>query len=180
MGRFYKACLQDGSVKVPFIWRVPGLVGAGDSHQRTQLAGLQDILPTLASLANVKLPSGVQGMDLRAQIRDANAPGREYYVTETQSDGRKYMVRTARWKYNYYVMGGGEELYDMSTPEGEMRDLTGEASCAGLLGEMRGRLIEWAGQTAAADLVQQGRLVVTPVTQRETKFNDSIMGWRWY
>lgn len=178
MGRFYKACLQDGSVKVPFIWRVPGLVAAEDSHQRTQLAGLQDILPTVASLAGVRLPSAVQGMDLTAQIRDASTPGREYYVTETQ--GPKYMVRTARWKYDYYVMGAGEELYDMTTPEGELRDLASEASCANLMGEMRHRLIEWARQTAAADVVQQGKLAVTPVQQAEAKFNDKIMGWRWY
>ncbi|MCP5112514.1 MAG: sulfatase-like hydrolase/transferase, partial [bacterium] len=67
--RGLKRSLYEGGVRVPFIVRWPGKTPAGAVDNSTVISGV-DFLPTIASLANVELPSdlALDGEDLSATL----------------------------------------------------------------------------------------------------------------
>lgn len=177
---FFKAAMYDGAVRIPFIWRVPGVVPSDQPHHRYQLAGLQDILPTLCALTGVNLPSEVDGQDLTPILTDPNASGREFIVSHTlEPPLRKYMLRTERWKYVYTEVGGVEELYDATRPDAELTNLAPETP--EVLRELREKLIEWCIENEDTRFVSDRKL---PVSSEDVLppavFNPDGMGWRKY
>lgn len=182
-GRFFKATMHDASAKVPFIWRAPSVAGRDGVHHRTQLAGLQDILPTLCSLTGVGLAQEVQGVDLSGVLADAGAAGQDCIFSETgqEAGNQKAMIRTADWKYSYCDLGGVEELYDMRTPMGEVHNLAGDSRHAGVLADLRGRLVQWAVDTGDTKLVAGGKLAFADEAGLPPPvFEPAKLGWRWY
>jgi arylsulfatase A-like enzyme len=180
-GRFFKTCMYDGSVKVPLIWRAPGL--ASSTCRRDQLVGLQDILPTLCALTGVSLPCQVDGQDLSPMLHDPAAPGRDRYVAETRSgrDGQKAMVRTAEWKYIYCTEEGTEELYDMRAPDGELRNLAADPAHRQARESLRASLIHWCREHGDDQLLDGGDLARTHREEEPApSFSLGAMGWRWY
>jgi len=178
-GRFFKTCMYDGSVKVPFIWRAPGLVAGNDPHRRDQLVGLEDILPTLCGLTGVNLGRDVDGVDLTPTLRDATTPSRQFYVSETGDSCQKAMVRTADWKYLYCEVDGVEELYDAREPDGELRNLADNPAYVSVVSQLRETLIQWCKDNGDARLIPDGKLSVTQAdTLPPAEFSVNILGWR--
>jgi len=176
-GRFFKVCMYDGSVRVPFIWRVPGVVPAEDPHQRDHLVGLQDILPTFCGLTGVELGYDVDGDDLTPILANSNAPGREFYVSECDAgNDQKAMVRTAKWKYLYSEVGGIEELYDARKPDGELRNLAGDPAYASAVSELRETLIQWCKDNGDWGMIPDGKLVVRPDDALLADFDHRQLG----
>ena len=176
-GNFFKCSFFDGSVKVPFLWRVPGVAPAGETRQH--LAGPLDLLPTLAGLTGCDLPRPVDGHNLSDILRSDDAPGREYLISQTwDAPEQKYMVRSHEWKYVYCEEGGTEELYDVKSDPQELRNVA--AGNALTVERLRGLLIEWCTDNGDEQMVKDGRLVVSPVREEQPSFSDRIMGWRWY
>ena len=64
------------------------------------------------------------------------------------------MVRTKRWKYNFYL-GHGEELYDMESDPWEMTNLATSADHAKIKAEMHARLIRFIEETNDPIFTQQ-------------------------
>lgn len=61
-----KGTTFEGGMRVPMIWRYPGVVPADNiSHAR---ASLLDVLPTLAAWTGASVPDGVDGRDLSAVL----------------------------------------------------------------------------------------------------------------
>ena len=52
------------------------------------------------------------------------------------------MVRSSRWKLNYYP-GHGGELYDLENDPGETRNLYNEPAHAAVVASLKGRLLDW-------------------------------------
>jgi len=52
------------------------------------------------------------------------------------------MVRTRRWKLNYYV-GNGGELYDLEQDPGETRNLYGDPEHQELVRDLKGKVLDW-------------------------------------
>jgi arylsulfatase A-like enzyme len=179
-GRFFKTCLYDGAVKIPFIWRVPGVIGENDLHRRDQLVGLQDILPTLCGLTGVNFPYDVDGMDLTPTFRDSGTKGRDFYVSVTESGGSaKAMVRTPEWKYIYTEVGGVEELYNALDRDGELKNLAHDPACAAIKADLRARLIRWCVENGVSYLVSNGELSVkSDECLPKPEFAAGRMGWR--
>ena len=146
-GRFFKVNMFDGSVKVPHIWRVPGLIPRNGPHVRDQLVGPHDVLPTLAALTGCVLPREVDGDDLTPILADPRAPGREHFISQTMdSPHQKYMVRTAQWKYVYCELGGTEELYDVTRPDYELDNLADDPANRELRDSLCTQLQTWMKQ----------------------------------
>ena len=141
-GMWQKFVFYEASVGVPLIVRVPGLTPAG-ARSATPVS-LVDLLPTLAELCGVSLPSGLDGQSC---VPDLQEPGRTrdttiYSEFALRPPRAKYMIRRGDWKYSYYV-NDMPELYNLRDDPREMRNLAMEPAHKGRLDEMQGRLFAW-------------------------------------
>jgi arylsulfatase A-like enzyme len=64
--------LDEEVLRVPFIWRAPGLVAAG--RRIPSVVGLIDVTPTVLDLLGLPLPPLVEGQSLAAFLRDVDPP----------------------------------------------------------------------------------------------------------
>ena len=178
-GTYFKGSFLEGSVRVPMLFRGPG-VPAGE--RRRQLVGLQDLLPTLAAMTGCPLPTDVQGLDLSAALGDGTADTREVFYSQCFEAPRQMaMVTDGRWKYSYAQEGAIEELYDLAEDPAELVNLATRPDAAKLLTPWRDRLIAEARRLGDIALLDGGRLVTSPFDRAALK-NLPItgMGWRWF
>jgi arylsulfatase A-like enzyme len=150
-----KNVLFEASVHIPMIVRFPNRVVPG---RYSQPIGAVDLLPTLLDLCGLPVPEKVQGQTFAPLItgsperytpREAvfceniipevfappNRKGTKSYhpfVPGVGEDGILHpdakMVRTKRWKLNYYPSCAGE-LYDLENDPGETRNLWADPNC---------------------------------------------------
>ncbi len=130
-----KSTIFEGGVRVPAVMKWPGLITPGSQTQA--VAGLIDILPTLASIAGATLPQGqvIDGKDLTPLIQNpttASAPRSEhYFYTEAPSydvDQSLYLraMRSGKWKLHLRMSGSSvtaRALYDLDADLGETTDI---------------------------------------------------------
>ena len=142
----------------------PGRMAAG---VRTGLTEAIDVMPTVLELCGVDVPDRVQGRSL------LHSEGRETvfcenimpevitngdtgfpFVPGKGIDGVRHpdakMVRTGRWKLNYYP-GNGGELYDLENDPGEWRNLY--QSEPGRVAELKGALLDWLATADETDQI---------------------------
>ena len=62
------------------------------------------------------------------------------------------MVRTRRWKLNYYP-GNGEELYDLQNDPSEETDLAESPEHQEIVYEMKDRLLHWLSTADEPDQI---------------------------
>lgn len=179
-GRFFKSCMYEGSVRVPLIWRFPGSDKIRE-HDRHHLAGLQDILPTLCSLAGVPLGQRVDGEDLSPILRDPGAKGREWIVSQTHDGGQKAMIRSRQWKFIWTELGGREELYDLVGDPEELHNLADQEDAGKMLDILRRELIAWCRANGDSGPLDGEGLKSSPFEEKDAiSFNASAQGWRRY
>jgi arylsulfatase A-like enzyme len=111
---------------------------------------LIDLLPTLCDLTGVPAPNGVDGVSLRPVLEQRAPQVREmvfaeYYGKQSWRVPIR-MVRTARWKYVRYL-GYGEELYDLGSDPGELRNLAREPGAASDRTRLARALDDWIRRT---------------------------------
>ena len=177
-GTFFKCSFLEGAVRVPFIVAGPGV----RPGRREQLAGLQDILPTLAEMTGAGLDRDVQGMDLSGVLADPGAPGRELFYAQCGDAPRQAaMVCDGRWKYCYAQEGPTEELYDLAADPTELVNLAAGADGAERAGPWRRRLIDEARRLGDTALLDGDGLARSPLDRSgHADLPVSGMGWRWY
>ena len=104
--RGFKTDIWDGGTRVPFIAHWPGQIKAGTENDN--LVCLTDVLPTLASLVDAKLPTWAaeDGVDQHAQLLDPQAtPTRKSMIT--QSYVGILSIREGDWKLIFDTQGSG-------------------------------------------------------------------------
>ena len=172
--------MLQGSVGVPLIIAGPGVPAA--RAPREPLVGLQDIFPTVAALTGHPLRTQVDGQDLSEHLYQPDAPGREYFISQSlSSPQQKYMVRTPEWKYLYTELGGTEELYDVIEDRAELHNLAGDPSYQPRVAELRDMLITWCREQGDESMLDQGALKSAPLEGAgAAEFQAGRMGWRWY
>ncbi len=124
--------VYDSTVHIPMWLSAPGL-GAG---QRDDLAAQVDVLPTTLGLLGLAAPDGIDGIDLLATKRDANA---------------RVFVETALPYFDFgiaplHAMRGRAHKY-IAAPKPEFFDLTADAAEATNLvegNELTGLAAEWS------------------------------------
>ena len=152
----------DSAVHAPFMMRCPGAINAGRYEQLTEST---DVLESLFSLCGLETPYCSQGRDFSGLISDSGRPYEEreyvfaeniipevitgnkdfYFVKNRGIKGIRHpdakMVRSRRWKFNYYA--DGEELYDLQNDPGEMVNLAGDPRFAAVKGKLKDALLRW-------------------------------------
>ena len=115
-----KNSLWDRSTRVPLIFAGPGVARSSRCQKPAELL---DLYPTLADLAGLPQPEGVEGHSLILQLKDANAPRIWPAITTHNHDN--HGVRSERWRYIRYA-DGSEELYDMQQDPDCINNLAGK------------------------------------------------------
>ncbi|UCD52163.1 MAG: sulfatase-like hydrolase/transferase, partial [Phycisphaerales bacterium] len=117
--------------RVPLIMRVPGVTIAGASTEA--LIEYVDIYPTLAELAGLPVPDGLDGTSLVPILQDPLRPGRELVLSQFSRPFKPslpkvmgYSIRTDTHRYTRWLQWPertlmAEELYDYAPPSGALR-----------------------------------------------------------
>lgn len=105
--RMGKGTLNEESIRIPFIMRRPGELGA--CAPAAQVASLVDLAPTLLDLAGLDAPPHMQGESLAPVARGERARlGRDWAVVETMGHGA--CVRTPTKVLGFPWAGSQNEL----------------------------------------------------------------------
>jgi choline-sulfatase len=124
------------------IFRVPGLTNAGD-HCETPVSLVQ-LLPTLAELCGITMPSGIDGTSFVGNLRE---PHRRQDATVFAEHGLTtphpgYMIREGGYKYCYYV-DDMPELYNLRTDPKEMKNLALLPGYKDRVEQMKEKIYAW-------------------------------------
>jgi arylsulfatase A-like enzyme len=131
-----KASYYEECVRVPLLVRGPG-VPRGAVVDAPVLN--VDLAPTIAALAGLQAPPGVDGRSVAAILRGAQPSGwRTEMLLEGVADDGSMALRTAEWLFAEH--GSGElELYDMRVDPWQLESQHRAADPA-LVQSLRGRL----------------------------------------
>lgn len=145
-GLMGKQNLYDHSVRVPLIFRGPG-IPAGEV--REQYVYLLDIFPTLCKLCGVEIPASVEGISFADMFTDASVQTREtlYFVYNDMIRG----VKNRRYKLIEYCNTVRQtQLFDLEKDPNELVNLADDPEYALVVEEMRRLLFAyrdaWEGE----------------------------------
>ena len=154
----------EASVHTPFLLRYPGKIAP---NAFTDLVESVDLLPTVLDFCGIPIPRRVQGRSL-APLVSGNRSGyssrelvfSENIIPEVITSGSlnmpfvagagvagirhpdAKMVRSTKWKLNYYP-GHGYELYDLRNDPSEEHDLSGDGQYKDVVSDLRQALLDW-------------------------------------
>lgn len=111
-----KTTLWERSTRVPLIFAGPG-IEPGTCDEPVELL---DVFPTLAELAGLEQPVGIEGLSLLPQVKDPQTP-RDAPAITTHNPGN-FGVRGKRYRLIHYA-DGSEEFYDMQADPQEFTNL---------------------------------------------------------
>ncbi len=136
-GLWMKQSLYEESARVPLIVVAPGAKGNGTSCART--VELLDVYPTLADLAGLEAPKGLEGASLRPLLDDPKRAWERPAFTQVQRGGYPgYAVRTERWRYVEWDDGAkGAELFDHDADPRETKNLAADPAHAKVVEELK-------------------------------------------
>ncbi len=169
-----KNCFFESSVRVPLMMSLPGRVRPG---RFDQLIETVDVLPTVFEFIGLPEPPTCQGRSFAPLIADrgrAYEPHTEVFseniipeVGTGQRPDRTFekgkgvagvrhpdakMVRTERWKYNYYPEGYAE-LFDLHNDPTERTNLAGRPAFRDIEYDLPLRLLNWLINSSEADQI---------------------------
>jgi iduronate 2-sulfatase len=145
-----KQTLFERSARAPLIVAGPGVSAKGRSSSR--IVEFLDLYPTLAALAAVPPPAGLQGRSLAPLLKNPDAKWDHPAFTQVRrgpaaSPYMGYSVRTEKWRYTEWEKGKrGAELYDHSKDPRELRNLAADPKHQKVVAEMQGLLRRVAQQ----------------------------------
>jgi uncharacterized sulfatase len=126
-GQWMKQSLFERSARGPLIIAAPGVSARGGVSPRT--VEYLDLYPTLAELAGLPTPSGLEGHSLTPLLKNPQAQWDRPAFTQVRRGPEReafmgYSVRTEKWRYTEWDNGTrGRELYDETADPGETRNL---------------------------------------------------------
>jgi arylsulfatase A-like enzyme len=142
-----KTYAYEGSARVPLVVRPPPAVDLPRGQVVDRPVGLEDVMPTLLTAAEVDVPHTVEGRDLTRLLADPDrADWRSVYHGE---HGPIYDVENAcQWlvdetqKYVWNPVTGDELLFDLEEDPRERENLAAESGAEERLDPWRDRLAE--------------------------------------
>ncbi|MEM9221232.1 MAG: sulfatase-like hydrolase/transferase [Pseudomonadota bacterium] len=145
-GLYAKRVMYEGSANIPMIL-VPR---AGDSTTKpgtrdARLVGLQDVMPTLLSMAEVPIPDTCEGLSMVGEQRRATL-----YCEALDGQKAMRMIHDGRHKLIFYPAGGLVQLFDLDVDPVETIDRAHDPSYAHIRGRLEAALAgEFYGEDAA-------------------------------
>ena len=158
-GLFCKHTNFEQALRVPLVISAPGRGANG--QQTDALVELVDLYPTLAELAGLPAPAGVEGTSLVPLLRDPKTPWKSAAFSQwpkaipgVGGDGMGYSVRTGRYRLTEWTVPDTDyralELYDYESDPHETRNLAKDKDYAKVVEEMRTVLRKgWKGAVPA-------------------------------
>lgn len=139
-GLWFKLSCFEESARTPLIVSLPGQPRPGRASDR--IVELLDLYPTLADLAHLPPPDGLQGVSLRPLLEDPAAAWDRPAFTQVQRNKVPgHSVRTERWRYTEWDYGAqGVELYDHDRDPQELHNLAADPAFASTVGAMKALL----------------------------------------
>lgn len=115
--------IYNDTTKAVFVVKPPGGTGGGGMHTSAP-ATLQDIGPTLYALAGLTDTPPTDGVNLAPAMRgEPYDPDRAIPIAHIQYEMDRWGIVWKNQKYILWTGTGAEELYDLSTDPGELKDL---------------------------------------------------------
>ncbi len=136
---FKQSCFEE-SARVPMIIVPPATKNAGKVCARN--VELVDLYPTLADLAGLTPPKGLEGVSLRPLLENPAATWTRLAFTQVERGNFPgHSVRTERWRYTEWDFGAkGAELYDHDADPQELHNLAADSKFAATVTEMKALL----------------------------------------
>ncbi|MCC6364812.1 MAG: sulfatase-like hydrolase/transferase [Bryobacterales bacterium] len=165
----------EASVHVPFLLSFPGRIAPGN---RDELIEMVDVLPTLLDSCGLPARKNIQGRSL-AKPHQRDFVFAENIIPEVITSGSlnlpyepgkgvggilhpdAKMIRTRRWKLNYYP-GNGGELYDLQNDPGEERNLYTDPASQSTVRELKDHLLDFLITADETDQIAPHWLVGNP------------------
>ncbi len=137
--------MYDDVVRVPLVARCPAQVPAGRVCDGFVSTGL-DLARTFLDLAGLGAPATYTGESLAPALRGGAGPARDSVVSTYFGNQlglfTQRMIRDHRWKYVWNATVE-DELYDLETDPGELRNRAADPAAAGPLTRLRLQLLAW-------------------------------------
>src|SRR5262249_28541493 len=129
--------LYEGGPRGPLI--VAARAGPGNGSPVGRAVGLVDLYPTLAELARLPAPKGLEGHSLAPLLKDPRGSWEHPAFTVSQrGKGWGRTVRTERWRYTEWDAAGKlAELYDHQADPQEMTNLASDPAHAATVARLR-------------------------------------------
>jgi arylsulfatase A-like enzyme len=138
------------SIRVPLVVRDPRLAPERRGMTPGQFALNLDVAPTLVAAAGLVVPGVMQGRDLSPLYLSAQAPDwRDDFFYEHPTVTSRSRIPSSQgvvrrdWKYIEWPEFGFQQLFDLQSDPGELRNLAGQPSYAGQELRMRQQLEAW-------------------------------------
>ncbi|MFN0106187.1 MAG: sulfatase [Bryobacteraceae bacterium] len=143
-----KRSLYEGGVRVPGIFRLPGRVAAGKVDTVSIVSAI-DLLPTVAKLAGLPAPAGIDGEDVSDILAGTPRPRRAPLHWEWRFNVAGYAVnrspilsiRDGKWKLLLNPDGSRTELYDI--PADPMEQSNVAAANGAVTERLRAKALAW-------------------------------------
>lgn len=150
--------LWETSVKVPAIFRQPGVIAQGKVS--SALVSSCDLHPTLLDLTGVTAPADrlAAGLSIRPLLVGDPAAERQFVVAFDEYGGTR-MIRTRRLKLVTRTADLPTELYDLDADPDEQHNLAADTSRLRDIDELRAVLADWFRAHTDPDLDAYGRPV---------------------
>ena len=110
------------------------------SGPRRQLVSLQDLYPTVCSLAGISTPAHVHGKSLTPILSDASASEIHDEILMTYMEGN-HALRTPKYRFCRYK-DGSIELYEIQSDPGQIKNLAKNPEYAELTTKLSARIEE--------------------------------------
>jgi arylsulfatase A-like enzyme len=149
----YKRSCHESSIRVPTVFRGPGLDGRGAFEGMTSLI---DLPPTLLDAAGIPVPAEMQGRSILPRLDMPPDPDDDVFI-QVSEDHVGRALRTRRWKYEVSVPDGDGwnqmdstryrefHLYDLDSDPHELDDLVTSPAHADVRATLRQRLLNRIG-----------------------------------
>ncbi len=140
---YAKSLPYEGSARVPLLLTGPEGCGIAPGHVDDHPIELRDVMPTLLDCAGLAVPESVEGRSALPLARGEACDWRGWLHGEHVGHfGSSHYITDGKHKYVWFSQTGHEQLFDLVNDPQELTDLAGADAAAGLLGQLRGHLIE--------------------------------------
>jgi arylsulfatase A-like enzyme len=138
--RWHKIMPYESSARIPLLLRAPDSYGIKPGTVLDKAVCLTDIMPTLLDMADIPVPSTVEGRSLLPLLEDRGEPWRDYLHIEHAPE--YHCLTDGREKYIWFSADGREQLFDLIADPTECHDISSRA-------EDRSRLEQWRKRMVA-------------------------------
>jgi len=137
-----KSYAYEGSARIPFLLRYPESLSL-PTGTFEQVVGLEDVMPTILEVGEVKIPNSVTGKSVLDAVQGKK--WREFIHGEHSpcfsEDNAMHYLTEGKEKYVYFPTTGQEQFFDLSKDRQELHDLAEEPSSSQRVETWRQRLI---------------------------------------